>query len=176
MDSAVAVRHDIKLVTPFPRSRYPDLWGWLQEFPKQNFDDGGPRTLGQFEKWMDARVSYGGHTVYEVVSARQTVGAIGMIFGSKTAKFCGICFSKAVHGTGVAREAVGAVLDKAFARGAHVVIAEYFADNIAIRKFFQKMGARDVGEFMGFSMRGGEPVKCKRVAFYRSDECHSLAS
>lgn len=190
----------LQLVTPFPPEHYSLLWGWLQQFPASNFDDSGPRTLEEFVASMGRRV-LSGQTCYEVVHNGQPVGAIAFTmvgFIHQQAKFCGICFDQAVHGKGIALEAVRMVLREVFSRGAQSAMAVHFSDNIAVQKMFRKLGsyrnarkgtlpiAREVAKVLNPATRGGEQVNLTVVVIdggvfrandrSRGDQTHSRAS
>jgi len=171
------VNANLQIVTPFPPEHYERLWGWLRQFPSQNFDDAGPKSLDELTQDMAAR-SESGQTIYEVLQSGEPVGVIAVSkvdFIHHQAKFCGICFDKAVHGKGIAIEAVRVVLRKLFADGVQSVVAAYFSDNIAARKMFQKLGqysagrvgivpiVRDAGSFRNPATRGGQPVNMTMV-------------
>ncbi len=147
---------------PFPREHYPMLWGWLLEFPENNFDDAGLKNLEDFTRLMD-RDRELGREIFEVTHDRIPVGAISIRKSKETARFNGICLTREVHGRGIAAAAVGQILDNLFREGIRSVTATYFSDNVAVRKMFQKLGAVDVEEIQNATMRAGKPVSATTV-------------
>lgn len=132
---------EIELISPFPREHFATLWAWMAEFPSSNLDDGGPKNADELGKSLITK-QQAGEKVYLVVYRGQPVGAIGYAQISPTdGMFRGVCFTRGVHGSGVAFHAVRLVLEKAFAGGTRTVLAYAFADNIRIRKFLRKFGA-----------------------------------
>ena len=158
MDS-LEIERDIQLVTPFPLDHHGLLWGWLHEFPEQNFDDGGPRTLAEFTALI-LRWQMEGRDIYEVLYRGRSVGAVGMFVGPFCSRFSGVCFTREVHGKGIAIAAVRMVLKKTRTPRFE---ATYFADNIAIRKMFQKLGAIEVPCVAMPVLRHGKVVECATV-------------
>ena len=178
------MKTDLQLVTPFPPEHYPQLWAWMLEFPLQNLDDDGPKSLEEFTAHMQAKEA-AGETSYEIIQLGQPVGIIVIqryTFIHPRAKFAGVCFSKEVHGKGVALEAIKTVLQKTFDGGAESVVASYFSDNIAIHKMFQKLGmytycnkrkqvtrpmACEVGKFPHPVTRNGQAVTMTMITIDR---------
>lgn len=149
----------------FPAELLPLLWEWLSEFPKANFDDYGPKTLEQFREWMLLRAQSGTKTLGVIVDG-SFVGAIAVLQLDKSAMFRGICFSKAMHGKGVAHAACQIVLQAHWDEGFRKVAAEYMADNRRVRHFLEKLGAVDEGYLKRETLRGGRPMDVRRVAFF----------
>lgn len=152
-------------IRPFPAEHYPELWRWLRQFPMQNFDDEGPDNLADFTKSMESRLA-AGQSVFEVLHEDVPVGAIGILRYGDTAKFCGICFDRIVHGKGIAAAAVDEILSGLFNEGVRIVTATYFSDNMAVRKMFQKLGAVDVEQFRCAATRAGKPVSAITVKIF----------
>lgn len=153
---------------PFPAEHLLELWEWMNQFPKANFDDAGPQSLEQFLQVMMHRAANG----YKLVGVRldsQWVGAIGFDQGDGRRGYLrGVCFDKAVHGTGIARLALGTLLVALWQEGYRKIGAAYFAGNPRIRKFLLALGAKDEGYLHEESMREGKPVDVRLVAFFPS--------
>lgn len=168
----IALTNAAQLFNPFPEEHYSLLWAWLNENPDQNFDDGGPRSLVEFSDEMRYRKRHG-QVMWEVIQSGQPVGAIA--YSPARQIFRGICFAKAVHGTGVAEWAVREVLRGIFESGTKVVWAEFFSDNLQVRRFLQKLGAVDKQRIMSKTTRGGlfidwSVLEIKSHDFFRTDD------
>jgi RimJ/RimL family protein N-acetyltransferase len=174
LSSAAAVRpqvafEDVALI-PFPPADVEKLWAWMHEYPKANFDDSAPPSLEVFKLQMLSRASVG-QKLIEVQVSGEPVGAIALQkLSPTTAQFRGICFTKSVHGTGVARLAVETVLMALWAEGIEKVSADYMADNRRIRQFLARLGAVDEGYFKGETRRNEKPVDVRRVAIFKPQE------
>jgi RimJ/RimL family protein N-acetyltransferase len=154
----------ISLISPFPAEHIHLLWGWMCEDRLASFDDSGPRSLDEFRHHMACRVN-DGQEIWEVLKDDVPVGAIGY---AETAKgigmFKGICFTKSVHGTGVAREAVSRVLEKAFSEGVGIVYARYFASNTKIARFLARFAAERLMRSNSNVLQGGKIVTWELVS------------
>lgn len=162
---------------PMETSDFPLLWGWMNEFRKWNFDDDGPKTEHELADVLMARSAAGGFLV-TVLYNDEPVGSIGFSkLTSRLAVFQGICFTRAVHGTGVPTMAVRHIMDLLKADGVEKLSAEYHADNGRVRKFLRKLGFEDEGLLKDHIIRGGEPVGLRMVAWFpaKEDVCHSVA-
>lgn len=158
---------DVSLV-PFQPAWIPLAWEWLHEFPEANFDDYGPKTLQEFAGDLLERVQ-GGQLIIGVVSGGVTVGIIGFQpLTERLGKFAGICFSKAVHGQGIAFSAVKMMLETLWVEGYEKIEMKFFADNERIANLFHKLGAHDEGMLFEHTLRGGRAIDCKLMGFVRS--------
>lgn len=161
----------VSLIKPFSLEHVHLLWQWMCESPSSNFDDGGPSTLEEFRKSFPERLD-DDQTVIEVLDWRGVpIGAVGYrIISDEIAMLRGICFTRLVHGTGVAREAVSRILSELFESGIERVYAQYFATNFIIDRFLDKLGAADIEATCETSTtQDGEVVPVKTVVI---DELH----
>lgn len=134
------------------------LWDLLNEFPENNFDDTGPRSVEDLKRDLESRRT-SGEIIYQVLSDGKPVGAIGYyLLDERTAHFHGIGFSKEVHGSGIARAAVSEVLKRLNAEGIDTVYAAYFAKNVRVRQFLKSMGAVDFELIPNGSRQNGKPI------------------
>lgn len=155
----------VTLSRPFPANHYDKLWAWLHEYPDNNFDDFGTRNFVEFCCEIDRRAEM--EDTFLVRSHGAPVGAIGYIgLNSHLGMFHGICFAKAVHGKGIAAEAVKAVLNRAFSTGVYKVSAEIHADNLQVWAFLKKLGAAQEGLMIGHTLRNGKPIDKRLVSFF----------
>lgn len=139
------------------------LWGWLREFPSQNFDDHGSQFLDDFVGAMANREASGILTV-QVVHEGRPVGCISYTrFIPDVMEFRGICFTKAVHRTGIPLAGVRKLLKQLRYDGVAKARAAYFEDNPQIGPFLRKFGAVEVPHAFEPTMRGGMPVNWKAV-------------
>ena len=101
-----------------------------------------------------------GQEIWEVLKDDIPVGAIGY---AETARgigmFKGICFTKSVHGTGVAREAVSRVLEKVFSEGVGIVYARFFWDNHRVKRFLEKLGMELLMRSHSNVLRNGKVIQ-----------------
>lgn len=147
----------------------PLLWKWLNEYPHQNFDDYGPRSIEEFEVEMISKIQRGEVFVVALHNG-QPVGCIGYAKETpRTGSFRGICFAKSVHRTGVAAFAVKHFLKSVFSAGTDKVSATYFSDNMAIKNFLKKQGFGLEGTLMAHTMRRGVPTKMSLVALHKKN-------
>ena len=157
---------DVSLV-PFLPAWVPMAWEWLNEDQNANMDDYGPKTLAEFSADLLKRHT-AGQVIIGVRHGGTPVGIIG--FQPVTpwlGHFTGICFAKAVHGKGVAFEAIQSLLKALWLDGYQKVEAQFFADNLRIARLFSKLGAHDEGMRYGHTLRGGRPVDLKLMGFCR---------
>ena len=156
-------------IEAFPLERLPELWAWLGQFPENNFDDAGPRSLEEFEAEMRRRLA-SGQWLLGVAADGRLVGAIGFeCLAPYLGMFRGIVFDRSVHGAGIAAQAVRAVLERAFRTGIEKVSALYFADNKRIDGLLIKLGAIDEGLLRKHTRRNGQPVDVRVGAFFKED-------
>lgn len=159
----------MNLLRPFPEHAYPQLWEWLNQFPRNNFDDSGPEHYGNFVKSMRQRWEHG-ETHYAVEHEGERVGFIGFLpVTSRLGFFHGICFAQHVHGKGIAKEAVRRVIEDRFEYGFEKIGASYFADNTRIHRLFQKLGATTEGYMKRHTVRQGQAIDMRLIAFYKGN-------
>ena len=149
----------------------PALWIWLNEYPRSNFDDYGPQSLEAFTAEIVARMNAG-----EVIAAflhdGKFIGVCGYAqITERLGMLRGICFSKAVHGTGLAPAAVHRFLEKILAPGkVQKIQAMHFSDNLRIKKFLRKQGFTHEGRLEAHTVRGGVPTDMTLVALHRAKQ------
>jgi RimJ/RimL family protein N-acetyltransferase len=148
---------------PFPETDIGLLWEWMHEYPDLNFDDGGPQTQQELAALLWSRIE-DSESQWEVLADGQPVGFIGYRHISRrTGALRGIVFSRAVHGTGVARQALIQLLTKAFEDGADVVKAEFFSHNHRVQRFLEKLGGTIVDYIFCGSTQDGIPIDWKAL-------------
>jgi RimJ/RimL family protein N-acetyltransferase len=151
---------------PFPEALLPEAWGWLQQFPRANFDDFGPRSCEEFLVEMRRRRESGERS-WAVRSEGRAVGLVGYAqLAPHSGTFHGVCFDRSVHGTGLTRAAIEAILEQVFAEGTRKVMAGYFSDNHRVHTFFKRLGAQSEGLLRAQTYRQGQPVDMRLVAFF----------
>lgn len=157
-------------LVPFPVASIEDAWGWLNEFPKANFDDDGPKSLEDFKAGLLWRVQ-NHHAIIGVLHAGACVGIIGMKQVSpQRAEFSGICFSKAVHGKGIAFAALSQLIAALWQdEGMRKIEAKHFADNQRVARLFAKLGGRFEGLLRQHVTRNGVPIDCKLVGWIKGE-------
>ena len=101
------------LVTPLRDDWWPLLWLLVHEDPQANLDDDAPATLGAFVDEMSNRQEFLLERIWGVLDDDGTpVGVIAFRpLTRRVGAFHGICFTKDVHGTGLPRQAVQAVIE-----------------------------------------------------------------
>lgn len=155
---------------PFPPEHLDKLWAWMHEFPKANFDDTAPDGLEGFRR-QQMGAALMARKLIGVELDGELVGAIGFQRTAPTiGNFAGVCFTRSVHGTGLAALAVRAVLAALWAEGCTKVSAAYFADNRRVHHFLKKLGAVEEAYLKAETTRNGKPVDVRRVAFLRPEE------
>lgn len=159
---------DVSLV-PFPPASIPDAWRWLNEFPKSTLDDYGPKTEKEFAVDLLRRVKSG----QIVLGAKHQGVCVGIIgFQQVTPRmghFAGICFSKEVHGKGVARAALSLLMNTLWAAGLEKIEAVHFADNQRIFRLLCKLGGFSEGLLLKHALRDGRAIDCRVVGFLRPE-------
>ena len=152
-------------VSQFPMEQLPEAWRWLQQFPNNNFDDYGPKDFSEFKKEMYGRLS--SESIFGVSYLNELVGAVGVIsLSPQVSMLHGICFDKAIHGSGIAAKGVGMILADYFKNGASKVCASYFADNLVVHRFLSKLGFVEEGYFCKHTTRKGVAVDMRFVSLF----------
>lgn len=152
---------------PFPPEHYPLLWSWLNEFPDANLDDSSPRSLEQLAASIRIREDQG-EQIWAVLQSGRPVGVIAhRAIAEGVEKFCGICFARVVHGTGIPQRAVRAALGRLFDSGIETVAAVYLTDNVRVHRFLRALGATCEVARPGLAQRRGEPIDMTQVFFAR---------
>jgi len=151
------------------RDDIPLLWKWLNEYPRANFDDSAPQMIEEFEVEMGRRLGRG-EICMGALHNGKLVGCIGYApVTHRLGSLHGICFSKDVHGTGVAAFAVKNFLKMLFAGKVEKVFATYFHDNLRIKKFLRKQGFVHEGTLVDHVVRGGKVTTMSLVALHRKN-------
>ncbi len=169
-------QHWISMIEPFPPEHYCLLWRWLREFPEQNFDDAGPKTLEELEQSIKERYR-AGHTLIEVLANEKPAGLIGYQQVSlDVGIFRGICFTQSVHGSGIPIQALREFLESLFDGQTEKVYAQYFSFNRRVGRFLQKLGATLCGEaLISMSKQHGEPLSYTEVVISHESFLCSIA-
>jgi RimJ/RimL family protein N-acetyltransferase len=155
----------IDLVSPLPMDWIPLLWQWLREDPQANFDDYAPTTLEDFRDEMTQRLVI--ERSWGVLVDGAPVGAIGYFPATaRLGMLHGICFTRQVCGTGVARVAVQRVLDELFATGVDKVCVSCFVDNVRVHRFLASFGAVTEGLQNDQTIRQGQPIAMSLMAIF----------
>ena len=141
----------IHLISPFPISAYPQAWKWLQEFPKANFDDYGPKNYVEFVQEMTRRNQH--EQTWGVVKDYEVCGIVGYCpLTPRAGSFHGICFPLGKLSRGEKFEALQLILKDLWQSGVDKISASFFADNYKIYKlklivtyhFIMLLGLREV--------------------------------
>jgi RimJ/RimL family protein N-acetyltransferase len=160
---------EVTLCTPLPRSWWPLVWTWLQEDLSANCDDTGPQTAEAFELEMGLRAHH--EQTWGVLADDVPCGAIAVrLLTPRLAQTHGVVFTQAVHGLGVARDALMSVLQVLWSQGVEKVSATYFADNVKIRRCLAALGAVDEGLLRSHTVRAGVPIDLQMVAFFSQEK------
>lgn len=102
-------------------------------------------TLAETERWVASTieaVAKGEADDFVVVHEREVVGKAGLWKGNEL----GMIFAKSAWGTGIAREAVEAVIDRARERGVKSITADVDPRNARAVRFLEKFGFVKTGE------------------------------
>lgn len=152
----------------------PLIWDWMQEFPKANFDDYGPKSIEAFKAEVVQRVEAREVLVVAYLDDDPVGVMTYAAITDRLGTFHGLCFAKRVHGTGVAAFAVSRFIDKLFGkpklqgvRPIEKIQAAYFEDNAFVERFLKRQGFQHEGKLRQHTLRGGKPVNCNLVALYR---------
>lgn len=119
------------------------LWEWLLENPSANFDDGGPSTFDGFRQYIASQLENRHVIIWCITVDDVPVGAISAKVDDLdpgVAMFRGLCVTESMHRRGVATEAVRLMLLKLGKCRQHAIVAYVFADNVAVMKFFERIG------------------------------------
>ncbi len=170
----ISIETAVEIVSPFPREHYKALWMWMCDFLYEMFDDFCDyKTYRNFEKDMDRRATE--ERTWMVMEMGVPVGfvsyqAISRHLGSMK----GICFAKAVHGTGIPQRGMQLCLDEIFATGVFKVMSYAFADNFRSIAFYKKLGAREQGLLERHTLRNGIMTDMLQQAFFADSRPESL--
>jgi RimJ/RimL family protein N-acetyltransferase len=146
----------------------PRLWEFMLEFPRHNFDDGGPQTFEQFERAIAERIAHEILVAFDVEGV--FAGAVAYRpFTPRSGVLHGMCFAKAVHGSGIPAEAMRGFLDSLFRDGAEKVSAQLHADNTRAWRFFKKLGFVQEGLFRVHTTRAGRLIDLRIIARFRKE-------
>jgi len=162
------IESTVVLVSPFPSERLNLAWNWLNQFPENNFDDFGPTTFEEFEGEMIRRM--GVEKTWGVLKDGVLCGIIAFLpANQRNGSFHGICFSKAVHGTGTAKRAVRMVIEEIFQSGVQKISASYFASSTKIEHLLLSLGAQYEGTLVKQTVQHGRPIDMRLVAFHAKE-------
>ena len=151
------------------RDDIPLLWKWLNEYPRANFDDEGDKCIEEFEITMGRRLGRGEICMVAIFN-KEPVGCIGYApVTHRLGSLHGICFSKEVHGSGVAAFALKNFLKILFSGKVEKVFATYFHDNLRIKKFLRKQGFVHEGTLIDHVVRGGKVTTMSLVALHKKN-------
>lgn len=102
-------------------------------------------TLAETERWVASTietVAKGEADDFVVVHEGRVVGKAGLWKGNEL----GMIFAKSTWGTGIAREAVQAVIDRARSRGVKAITADVDPRNVRAVRFLERLGFVKTGE------------------------------
>lgn len=150
------------------------LWIWLDQFPKASKDDSSPATFEEFVGEMIRR-GEAGEILTTVTLDGIPVGCIGFAPVGDIGSMHGICFDRAVHGTGIARYAMQRFLEILWSGGYRKVSATYFADNNRVNLFLKRLGFVQEGYLKSHFVRNGELVDARVSAAFPSRSKPSVA-
>jgi RimJ/RimL family protein N-acetyltransferase len=100
--------------------------------------------LAETERWIASSIAANAEGMhdYVVVHEGRVVGKAGLWKGNEL----GILFAKSTWGTGIAREAVAAVIERARERGVTTIAADVDPRNVRAVRFLEKFGFVKTGE------------------------------
>jgi RimJ/RimL family protein N-acetyltransferase len=161
----MASDHLIEILPDFPQENYRELWDWMNVNPDMNFDDYSPKSYTGFILEVRERIIHGeamlgvrvDGKLAGFVAVNRSTPQVGM--------FHGICFAPEVVGKGIARQAVGMILDKELAMRPKMM-AFYFGHNAKMQKLTDRLGAFREARFFKQTTQHGKPVDLIGVAFY----------
>lgn len=160
-----ALRWQVVRLVPFPTERRTDLWNWLMQYPKANFDDESPKTPEEFERFFPLLLA--SRELWGVEIDGRLLGAMG--FEPLTpglGALRGIVFDRSTHGSGAPLAALRLLLERAWQRGFRKVSAQLLVSNSRAYAFLRKLGATDEGMQRAHALQGGKPVDMRIVAFF----------
>lgn len=162
METAV----DVQVIEPMPRDWGPRLWDWLHEVPDANLDDYSPKTWDEFRYQLCSR--FEDERFFGVLSEGKPVGVIAYRpLSPRLGVFHGICLTRHATGKGIGTLAVRTVLQTLYREGVEKVCAYFFADNVPVRRMFDKLGAVEEGLQMAQTVRHGLTVDLQLMACFR---------
>jgi RimJ/RimL family protein N-acetyltransferase len=142
------------MVSPFPIAWAVHLYEWMREDWDANVSDEGPQTLDEVTADLMQRADQ--EQTWGVEQDGTPVGFIGYApVNHETGMLHGVCFAQAVHGTGIAATALAAVLVELARQNVRKVSANYFEDNLRVRRFLQRQGFVDEGFLVNQTRRHG---------------------
>ncbi len=156
----------VTLVSPFPwEHRFP-AWGWLLQFPDNNFDDYGQQEFDTFARELKRR--FLAERTWLALRDGQPCGIIGYLpITPRMGSFHGIAFDEAVHGDGTAKAAVSMVIQELFGSGVEKICASFFFENERVFNFLSGLGARTEGILRKHTLCHGVPIDMRQVAIFR---------
>lgn len=156
--------------TPFPADHWPLLWAWLHEYPDCNFDDDGPKTCEALVAGREATATMGECT-WLVLADGVPCGFLS--FQSMTTRLGmtrGICFAKAVHGSGIPKRAIREWRDHLFGLGIRKICAAYYEHNVRVSALLRSLGAVPEGRLAAQVTQDGQPVAMMLTALFAPEE------
>jgi RimJ/RimL family protein N-acetyltransferase len=156
------------VIAPLPADWYPRLWAWMQEDPDANGDDTAPKTCDAFEMALRGRAARGEQS-WGFTHEGTPIGAMAFQpLSGDVGTLHGICFTRAVHGTGLPRAAVAVVLTELHAAGMRKICASYLVTNARVERFLQKLGFVIEGTLRDHTTVHGHRVSVRCVALFSS--------
>ena len=134
------------VLRPFEPGDAPAMHAILSDADAMQFWSSLPHTdMAQTERWVASTieaVAKGEADDFVVVHEGRVVGKAGLWKGNEL----GMIFAKSTWGTGIAREAVAAVIERARQRGVKVINADVDPHNVRAVKFLKRFGFVVTGE------------------------------
>jgi RimJ/RimL family protein N-acetyltransferase len=162
----------VELVKPFPEESLQNAWEWLRQFPDSNFDDYGPTTFKEFEVEMKNRAKR--EKTWGVLNNGFLCGMIAYWpLTLRLGTFHGIVFSRAVHGTGVAKRAVRMVLEELFSAGVEKISVNYFSETPKIGPFLRSLGFFQEGRLREHTLQHGRAIDVVMAAAFAQGRSQS---
>ncbi|HXR36381.1 MAG TPA: GNAT family protein [Candidatus Binataceae bacterium] len=158
----------IALISPFPREHYRllDRWTRGSEYMR---DDFWPREFGALATELDRRA--GQELTCLVTLDGEPAGFIGYAaISAHLGMLRGVIFAPRFRGHGTAVCALRTFLGQRFAGGVHKILAGPFAANKRAIAFLYKLGARDEGLLREHTVRTGQMIDVRLMAFFAPEE------
>ena len=135
------------VLRPFRESDYDDLFEFLSQLEDDEFEGYPGITYETGQEHLKCRV---GSAEFYAIEMPQSGKVIGNIYcGNRDfqAKEVGYIVNRRYQGKGYAREALTAVIERAFQEGAHRVYAECDPRNVRSWRLLEKVGMRREAHF-----------------------------
>ena len=141
------IRTERLILRPFKESDYDDLYEFLSQLKDDEFEGCPGITYENGKEHLKHRLGSGEFLAVELAASGRVIGNIYCGSRDFEAKEVGYIINKRYQRKGYASEALSAVIESAFRKGAHRVFAECDPRNVGSWKLLEKVGMKREAHF-----------------------------